>query len=171
MCPPYDGRCDLRLLWLCRGRTTETGEADRVLLSRVRALAEILAIAESLFRNSLEGGLKIIEYPVKLVLQIVEPVLNRTCRHGLAVTKVIDVFTSIGRGTIATQGVTCSVTKSRSEPCGDSVVEVRNIDARCLRASIGVSILSSLSVPSSRCGVRKASVSKSGPTIIQRKCF
>ena len=75
-----------------RVRSPETGEAVRVLLSRVRTLAEILEIAESLFRNSIEGGLKIIEYPVKLVLLIVEPVLNRTCRHGLAVTEVIDVF-------------------------------------------------------------------------------
>ena len=58
MCPPYDGRCDLRLLMLYTVRSPETSEADRVLLSRMRALAEILAIAESLFRNSLEGGLE-----------------------------------------------------------------------------------------------------------------
>ena len=76
MCPPSGGRCDLRFLWQYTVRSPETGEADCVLLSRVRAVEEILAIAESLFRNSLVGGLKIIEYPVKLVLQIVEPVLN-----------------------------------------------------------------------------------------------
>ena len=155
-----------------RSPSPEAGEAVRVLLSRVRALAEILAIAESLFRNSLEGDLKIIEYPVKLVLEIVEPVLNRTCRYGVAVIEVIDVFPSIGRGTIATQGVTCSVTKSRSEPCGESVVEpgVR-VETLMHGASERrlVDVSCPLSVPFSRCGSRRASTTDSGPTIIQRK--